>query len=175
MTATPDMRQATQRPGQAGDGAGLARNSAFVHLPMQRADLDEVTALEKNVYNHPWTRGNFEDSLASGYQCWIARDADGALAGYFLLMMMPDEAHLLNITVARGWQGRGLGRLLMARAFRIAADFGTPTVLLEVRPSNPHALAVYRHVGFRQIGIRKNYYPAADDQREDAIVMRIAL
>ncbi len=175
MTAAPDMRLAAPTAGEARETASISGNSAFVCLPMQRGDLDDVTSLEHRVYSHPWTRGNFQDSLDSGYQCWIARDTDEKLAGYFLLMMMPDEAHLLNITVAPCWQGHGLGRLLMARAFRIAADFATPAVLLEVRPSNPHALAVYRHVGFCQIAIRKNYYPAADDRREDAIVMRIAL
>jgi ribosomal-protein-alanine N-acetyltransferase len=161
----------------AGHQPAAAANAtlAFVFHPMRRDDLGEVEALEYGVYSHPWTKGNFQDSLDSGYQCWLARDTEGKLAGYFLLMLMPDEAHLLNITVAPAWQGRGLGRVLLERAFLIARNFSKPAVLLEVRPSNPHALAIYRHVGFRQIGLRKNYYPAADGQREDAIVMRLPL
>lgn len=174
MTATRSMHDAGQLVAEQ-HAAALPGGHAFVCQPMRREDLGEVEMLESAVYSHPWTRGNFQDSLQSGYQCWIARDAGGKLAGYFLLMLLPDEAHLLNITVAPIWQGHRLGRVLLDRAFRIAAGFAAPAVLLEVRPSNPHALAVYRHVGFRQIGLRKNYYPAADGQREDAIVMRMPL
>ena len=174
MTATPGT-QAADTVREQHRAASSDAAFAFVFHPMRRDDLPEVGGLEQLVYSHPWTQGNFQDSLDSGYQCWLARDTGGKLAGYFLLMMMPDEAHLLNITVSPAWQGRGLGRILLERAFQIARNFSAPAVLLEVRPSNPHALAVYRHVGFRQIGIRKNYYPAAEGRREDAIVMRLPL
>lgn len=175
MTAAREMDTAGQPSVGPRSAPGSGMPFAFVFHPMRRDDLAEVDVLEHVVYSHPWTRGNFQDSLDSGYQCWLVRDTDGKLAGYFLLMMLPDEAHLLNITVAPAWQGRGLGRVLLDRVFQIARGFALPAVLLEVRPSNPHALAVYRHIGFRQIGIRKNYYPAASGQREDAIVMRLPL
>jgi ribosomal-protein-alanine N-acetyltransferase len=142
---------------------------------MRVADLPEVEAAERVVYAHPWTLGNFKDSISSGYECWIARDTAGTLIGYFLLMLAPDEAHLLNITLVPALQGRGLGRRLLDQVCLIARRHAAAAVLLEVRPSNPHALSVYRHVGFRQIGIRKGYYPAADERREDAIVMRLDL
>lgn len=142
---------------------------------MGNADLPEVEAIERDVYEHPWTMGNFIDSLASGYETRVLRDGAGVVAGYFLLLLAPDEAHLLNITVRRAFQGRGIGRLLLDQACSIARARAATVMLLEVRPSNPHALAVYRHVGFRQIGLRKAYYPAADRQREDAIVMQLAL
>ncbi|MBC7512938.1 MAG: ribosomal protein S18-alanine N-acetyltransferase [Herminiimonas sp.] len=142
---------------------------------MRQADLPAVEAIEREIYAHPWSLPNFADSLDSGYQCWVVRNPSAALAGYFLVMLAPDEAHLLNITVAPAWQGRGLARLMFERISTIARSHAAPAVLLEVRPSNPHALAVYRHVGFRQIGVRKRYYPATDQQREDAIVMRLDL
>ena len=154
------------------DGAAVEQ---FVFAPMRPADLPAVEAIERQIYAYPWSLANFGDSLDSGYQCWLVRNATAALAGYFLVMLAPDEAHLLNITVAPLWQGRGLARLMLERIRVIARSHAVPAVLLEVRPSNPHALAVYRHVGFRQIGVRKRYYPAADAQREDAIVMRLDL
>ena len=147
----------------------------FVFARMQPADLPAVEAIERQLYAYPWSLANFDDSLASGYQCWVARDAAAELAGYFLVMLAPDEAHLLNITIAPAWQSRGLARLMLDRVSAIARGHAAPAVLLEVRPSNPHAMAVYRHVGFRQIGLRKRYYPAPDQQREDAIVMRLDL
>ncbi len=97
------------------------------------------------------------------------------MAGSFLLMPVVDEVHLLNITVRPDRQGQGLGRRLLNKVQERAVGCGMPSILLEVRPSNRHALAVYRHVGFVQIGVRKHYYPAAAGSREDAIVMRLPL
>ncbi|MDC8756220.1 ribosomal protein S18-alanine N-acetyltransferase [Janthinobacterium fluminis] len=141
--------------------------------PMCEDDLAEVVALEACVYPHPWSRGNFVDSLASGYQAWVLRDRDGTLLGYFLLMAIVDEAHLLNVAVSAAIQGQGLGRFLLNQAVACARGLGMESVLLEVRPSNTRALEIYQRYGFSQIGRRKAYYPAADQQREDAIVMRL--
>ena len=85
-----------------------------LHLaPMTAADVAEVCALETSVFPFPWSRGNFIDSLNSGYDCWTVRDAEGALAGYYLLMYALDEAHLLDVAVAAHRQRQGLGRRLL--------------------------------------------------------------
>ena len=140
------------------------------------ADIDEVYALEQSVFPHPWSRANFVDSLASGYDAWVLREADeGALAGYFLLMHAVDETHLLDVAVSGGRQGSGLGRYLLDRIAARARAKGMGSILLEVRPSNGRALQVYERYGYTQIGRRKGYYPAHEGQREDAIVMRFAL
>ncbi len=139
---------------------------------MRALDVEDVVAIERDAYPFPWTRGNFLDSLVSRYDAWTLREPDGRLAGYFLLMHAVDETHLLNITVRPDLQGRGLGRLLLDKVTELARSARMHSVLLEVRPSNAHALAVYEHCGFQRIGLRKNYYPAAGESREDAIVMR---
>lgn len=144
-------------------------------VPMTSADIDEVCALENSVFPHPWSRANFVDSLASGYDAWVVRDQPGKLAGYFLLMYACDEAHLLDVAVAADRQGEGLGRWLLDRAVQRARQHGTQSILLEVRPSNERALQVYRKYGFTEIGRRKGYYPAHEGKREDAIVMRFQL
>jgi ribosomal-protein-alanine N-acetyltransferase len=144
--------------------------------PMVTDDVDDVYALEKSVFPHPWSRGNFVDSLASGYDAWVLREPDeGPLAGYFLLMYAVDEAHLLDVAVGAARQGRGLGRYLLDRIAARARAKGMGSILLEVRPSNGRALQVYERYGYTQIGRRKGYYPAHEGQREDAIVMRFAL
>lgn len=143
--------------------------------PMQPTDVDEVYALECSVFPHPWSRANFAESLASGYDAWTARDEDGVLAGYYLLMYAVDEAHLLDVAVAGKRQRRGLGRHLLDRIGARAREQGMGSVLLEVRPSNERALDVYRRYGYREIGRRRGYYPAHGGQREDAIVMRLDL
>ena len=150
------------------------RFDSFDYAPMTPADLDEVVALEHSVYPHPWSRGNFADSLDAGYHAWVLREAS-ELAGYFLVMAAVDEAHLLNVSVAASYQGKGLGRYLLDKVAACARGLGAESVLLEVRPSNLRALHVYQRYGFVDIGRRKAYYPAHNGQREDAIVMRYLL
>jgi ribosomal-protein-alanine N-acetyltransferase len=149
----------------------------LLYAPMVMADLDEVCAIENAVYPHPWTRGNFVDSLASGYSAWTLREDGGAqaLLAYFLVMDVAGEAHLLNVSVAAQRQGQGLGRYMLDKVAACARGLDADSVLLEVRPSNTRALAVYQRYGFREIGRRKNYYPAHDGLREEAIVMRCPL
>ena len=142
---------------------------------MQIDDLLEVMAIENDVYPHPWTRGNFLDSLQSDYEIWTVRDPAGALAGYLLLMISVEEAHLLNIAVRSDLQGSGVGRLLLDLAVKLARDKGMHSILLEVRPSNGRAVEVYERYGFAGIGVRRGYYPAAQGSREDAIVMRLII
>lgn len=149
--------------------------AGLVCQAMQQGDLEQVLALERRVYPHPWSLGNFTDSLASGYQCQMVRDADGKLLGYFLLMLGYEDAELLNVAVDGAMQGQGLGRWLLDQVVACARTHGMVSVLLEVRPSNVRALALYRRYGFEEINRRKAYYPAADGQREDAITMRLGV
>ncbi|HEY8027439.1 MAG TPA: ribosomal protein S18-alanine N-acetyltransferase [Burkholderiaceae bacterium] len=158
-------------------GSFLERDPAlpFALKRMQFDDLVEVMAIENDVYPHPWTHGNFLDSLSSDYEIWTVRDPAGALAGYLLLMISVDEAHLLNIAVRRDLHGSGVGRLLLDLASKLAREKGMQSILLEVRPSNGRAVEVYERYGFAGIGVRRAYYPAAQGKREDAIVMRLML
>lgn len=149
--------------------------NALQYAPMVAGDVDDVFAVETEVYPHPWSRGNFVDSLASGYSGWTLRDDHGALVGYFLLMAAVDEAHLLNVAVAAPRQRQGVGLFLLDKIVACARGLSMESILLEVRPSNLRALKVYEKYGFTEIGRRKNYYPAHNGQREDAIVMRFTL
>ena len=147
----------------------------LIYAPMVVGDIDAVCALATSVYPHPWSRGNFIDSLSSGYNAWTLRDQAGTLVGYFLLMGVVDEAHLLNVAVCAPRQREGLGRYLLDKVVACARGLSMDSILLEVRPSNLRALKVYEKYGFKEIGRRKNYYPAHNGQREDAIVMRLSL
>ena len=153
----------------------MANFDLLDYAPMRLQDVDDVVALEQSVFPHPWSRANFTDSLSSGYDAWVLRDAHGALHGYYLLMPAVDEAHLLDVAVAASLQRRGLGRYLLDKAAARARGLGMASILLEVRPSNTRALDVYRRYGYVEIGRRRAYYPAHEGQREDAIVMRYTL
>lgn len=139
--------------------------------PMHRGDLDAVARVESEIYPFPWTPGNFGDSLEAGYDAWIFESAQG-LIGYAVLMWIPDEVHLLNISVATELQGRGYGRAMLEWLCEDAGRRGALSMLLEVRPSNRVARALYESMDFSAIGLRKRYYPAQGGSREDAIVLR---
>ena len=143
--------------------------------PMTTADLEAVLAVEASAYSHPWTRGNFIDSLAAAHWAELQHDDDGALRAYYVAMPAVDELHLLNLTVAPTWQGRGHARALLDHLCGRARQSAIQRVLLEVRPSNQRAQHLYRQQGFQTVGLRKGYYPAWQGQREDAIVMSLAL
>lgn len=142
------------------------------HRAMVAADLNAVMAIEVAAYPYPWSRGNFIDSLAAGYQAQLRFDAEGALVGYFVALPGFEETHLLNLTVAPAWQGQGHGRALLDRLAAWAHVRGDLALWLEVRQSNAGARALYARHGFVQVGLRKAYYPADRQQREDAVVMR---
>ena len=141
--------------------------------PMREPELAEVLAIENEIYTHPWTRGNFADSLKAGYQCWTWR-AGAELVGYFVVLVAAGEAHLLNLSVAAAHQRGGHGSTLLAEAMRLARARGAAHIFLEVRPSNDGAKALYRRFGFRQVAVRPAYYPARSG-REDALVLTLAL
>jgi len=141
--------------------------------PMRDADLGEVMAIENAIYSHPWTRGNFADSLRAGYQCRTWRLGE-ELLGYFVLMVAAGEGHLLNLSIAADRQRRGQGSRLLVEAMQAARARGAQHVFLEVRPSNLAAKALYRRFGFLQVAVRPGYYPAHTG-REDALVLSLAL
>jgi [ribosomal protein S18]-alanine N-acetyltransferase len=141
--------------------------------PMQMHDLDNIMQIEPTIYSYPWTRGNFSDSLSNGYSGWVL-EQNGEMIGYSLLMMIMDEAHLLNLSVAKHRQKQGLGRYLLEHMCKIAKTHKALNMFLEVRPSNISAIALYENMGFCEMAVRRGYYPAKDG-REDAVLMGLAL
>lgn len=142
---------------------------------MQARDVDAVMVVERLAYEFPWTAGNFLDSLSAGYEAELALDAGGAVAAYRIAMVGVDEMHLLNLTVRPDLQGQGLARQMLGRLEDDCRRLALSTLWLEVRPSNARARALYERWGFREVGLRRGYYPAAQGRREDAIVMRRAV
>ncbi len=151
---------------------------AYALRPMQDADLDAVMMIEPHIYSHPWTRGNFADSLNAGYSAW-ALFLNGEIIGYALMMMVLDEAHLLNISVAKTQQKQGWGRVLLEHMIEKAKQYQALNMFLDVRPSNISAIALYENMGFNEMAVRRGYYPAdskiSNTGREDAILMGLAL
>lgn len=140
---------------------------------MHESDLERVVAIEQSAYEFPWTLGIFRDCLRAGYGCWVL-DLAGQIIGYGILSVAAGEAHVLNVCVSPAAQGHGHGRRLVRRLLDLARWHRAERVFLEVRPSNPRAIALYHDLGFNEIGRRPGYYPAAHG-REDALVMAMEL
>ena len=139
------------------------------YLAMREHDLESVAAIEKDVYVFPWTIGNFRDSLLSAYDCWSCWTHE-ELIGYAIVMAALDEAHLLNFAVASRWQQRGVGAEFLQFLIEQARKSKRDMFYLEVRPSNAAGVRLYERFGFKQLGVRRDYYPAVTG-REDALFM----
>lgn len=142
--------------------------------PLVPERLDELLAVEQQAYPHPWTRANFIDALKAGYQSQLLVAGD-ELLGYFVAMKGVDEVHLLNITVAPAYQRQGWARVMLDALTTWSRGQGAQWLWLEVRRGNARAITLYENYGFRRVGVRKNYYPADQHQREDAVVMSLRL
>jgi len=136
-------------------------------------DVDAVLNIEQAVHNHPWTRGNFNDALATGNICKVYEVAN-EIVGYAVMMPALDDVDLLDISIAGAHQRKGLGASLLGEMLALARSLEFARVILEVRQKNLAASALYRKAGFSEIGIRRGYYPA-ENGREDAIVMEYKL
>ena len=141
--------------------------------PMRIADLPVVMDIEQRAYEFPWTEGIFRDCLAVGYRCHVIL-LDGLVAGYGVLTAAAGEAHILNLCIDPNQRRRGLGRALLTYLLKDAGAAGAKTLLLEVRVSNAAGIALYEQLGFKRIGMRKDYYPAKGG-REDAIMLERGL
>lgn len=167
------------------DEAGDPRRAQFE--AMTEAWLPVVARVEHSAYALPWTQGNFSDSLRAGYQAQVLTGGTAPpreLLGYFVAMKGVDEVHLLNITVAPVHQQQGWAPLLLDALSLWARSQRAQWLWLEVRTSNLRAQAVYERYGFRQVGLRRGYYPTrlpesdqvdASGPREDARVMSFPL
>ncbi len=162
--------------------------NALAHRPGPRSEatlqamadgaIDAVLRVEQAAHPQPWGRKHFEDIVQAGPDAGYAAQlliANQQLLGYFVALRGVDEAHLLNITVAPLYQRQGWARLLLAALDLWARGQGAQCLWLEVRLGNLPARALYQAHGYQEVGQRKNYYPASNGQREDALVLRLKL
>ncbi len=136
---------------------------------MRHTDLASVLGIEQEAYEFPWSIGIFRDCLLARYTS-IVLEQDRELLGYAIMSVAADEAHLLNIALARSARGCGFGRMLMDHLMQAAHRARATTMYLEVRPSNAPALRLYQQCGFEVSGRRRRYYRARGGS-EDAIVL----
>lgn len=136
-------------------------------------DLADVAAIERAVFNDPWSRRSFADLVNLPNVLFLVAESDArAVIGYAVVLIAGVESELANLAVGRLVQQRGLGRRLLNRALELAHARGSVEMFLEVRASNAAAIHLYSSSGFEAVGRRVRYYARPV---EDAIVMRAVL
>jgi ribosomal-protein-alanine N-acetyltransferase len=141
--------------------------------PMRATDVADVVAIERAAYPFPWSEGIFRDCLRVGYVCRVVTLARQVM-GYGVMSIGAGEAHILNVCISESYRCHGVGRRLLTSLIERAAAAGMAEAFLEVRPTNTTAIRLYVAMGFEQVGMRRGYYQA-DNGREDAAVLRLAL
>lgn len=153
--------------------SAVIQSPPYFLRPMSQEDLDDIMSIESVIYDFPWTRQIFKDCLRVGYLCQVI-EVDSHIVGYCIMSVGASEAHVLNLCVSENYRRIGLGQKLLSHMLVMAKHKNVGTVFLEVRPSNQVALALYDKLGFNQIGIRNDYYPAKVG-REDAVILAKSL
>ncbi|MCD8196987.1 MAG: ribosomal protein S18-alanine N-acetyltransferase [Lachnospiraceae bacterium] len=136
--------------------------------PMTEADVSEVAELEQNTFTTPWSEQSLRESLGKVDYLFLVCEEQGTIVGYGGLLRVGDEADLLDIAVAEGDRGRGIGTAIVAELLRRGRALGIRAFTLEVRVSNCEALHVYEKLGFTREGLRKEFY---EKPREDAAIL----
>ena len=152
--------------------ATRAQLEAVTIRPAEEADLDDVAAIERSVFNDPWSRRSFVDLVGERQVVFLVAVDGKAVVGYTIVLLTPPESELANLAVSRLMQHQGLGRRLLSEALSTARERGSKEMFLEVRASNAAAIALYSAEGFAAVGRRVRYYARPI---EDAIVMRLDL
>jgi [ribosomal protein S18]-alanine N-acetyltransferase len=141
--------------------------------PFERRHLEEVLAIERASYTHPWPRRAFEYEIDTNPLGWarvaLTLEKSPQVAAYLVTWIVFEHLHVQNVAVHPEHRRRGLARFLLLVAMEEAIAREATTVLLEVRRSNLEAQRLYRDLDFREMGVRRDYYTSP---REDAIVYR---
>ncbi len=141
--------------------------------PLARGDVADVAELEARSFSTPWSERTFASLVdREEVEAWVAEAKDGEIVGYAVAWCVGDWGELANLAVLPSRRGRGVGSTLLDHVLGRVRLRGVREMFLEVRASNQTAARLYQSRGFREIGIRRSYYP---NPREDAKVFKVLL
>lgn len=135
---------------------------------LEKRDMTAIHVVEKLTQPAPWAFEVLSHCFDIGAVGYVVEMND-QLVGFIMAILHPWEGHILNLCVHPRFQRQGIGRALMQCILQMAQEKKVGMICLEVRCKNVSAIALYKSMGFIQIGERKNYYPTVTG-REDALV-----
>ena len=136
--------------------------------PLQECYLDQVCALEEEMFSMPWHRESFQEMIEDKNACYLVALHQEEVVGACGLRNIVGDGEVTNVVTKKAYQNRGIGATLLNQLFSIGRTMGVEAYTLEVRVSNRPAIHLYQKLGFKKEGIRKNFY---EKPREDALIM----
>lgn len=137
---------------------------------MERADVNQVYQIEKELFSMPWSKEDFLFALEKEKNLYLVALIENKVVGYCGLWGILDEGQITNVAIKEEKQGQGIATLLLQQLLEQGYQNGLLEYTLEVRESNLNAIHVYKKLGFREEGVRKNFY---QNPAENAIIMWI--
>jgi ribosomal-protein-alanine N-acetyltransferase len=138
---------------------------------MVEEDLDSVLEIEHLSFPHPWRRTTFIGELANypiSIPFGIIHRSNDRLVGYIILWFIQEEVQISNFALHPDFRKKGVGKAVLCDILDKVTKEGAEEIFLEVRPSNHGARSLYEKLGFKILGVRKNYYQSPV---EDALIM----
>lgn len=135
-------------------------------VPMEERHLAALAEIEKACFHAPWSVDMLREELGKGL--FLVAEQDGTAVGYAGCRTVLDEGYITNVAVSPDCRRQGIGRTLIEELKKRAAQSGLSFITLEARASNAPAIALYEGAGFRQVGVRRDFYTAP---AEDAVLM----
>lgn len=138
-------------------------------LEMKAVHVPQVAALEKLCFSDPWSENSIASELKNGLALWLVAVNDDTVVGYIGSQTTTGGTDVMNIAVHPDWRRRGIAESLIDRLILELRNWGSNSLMLEVRASNGPAIALYEKMGFSHVGRRPNYYR---NPKEDALILR---
>ena len=144
-------------------------------MTVRLAELDEAPALaaiHAACFAEIWNAAAITELLVAPGAFALVDEAGG---GFILVRAAGGESEILTVGVTPAARRRGIASALVNAASQRAAEAGASVMFLEVNATNNPAIALYKLLGFGEVGLRKGYYSGAHGMREDALVLRAAI
>lgn len=141
----------------------------MIYTEMKAEHVPQVAQLEKLCFADPWSEMSIAAELQSIWSYWVVAVQDDMVVGYIGSQSTIDETDVMNVAVHPDWRRQGIAEQLIDNLIEELKKRGSYALMLEVRASNAPAIALYEKLGFRQVGLRKNYYR---NPKEDALILR---
>ncbi len=138
-------------------------------VTMTEAHVAQIAQIEKLCFSDPWSENSISSELNSRISLWFVALDGNSVAGYIGSQSVLDEADMMNVAVHPDYRRQGIGEKLVLALAQALTEKEIRGLMLEVRESNIPAIALYEKLGFRQVGLRPNYYR---NPKENALIMR---
>jgi len=136
---------------------------------MMECHVPQIAELEKLCFNDPWSQNSIASEVNNKLSLWLVAVENEQVVGYVGSQTVLGETDMMNIAVHPEYRNKGIATALITQLISTLAQWGSHSLMLEVRASNDPAISVYKSLGFVEVGRRRNYYR---NPREDALILR---